>query len=130
MPEWPSFPDDFPSNCPPQDAIDANGLYYRIVNNNPPTSDDFLSKHELGAIPKYRAGQSFLCRWRALSLYASIGDAEHHRDVMPGDGEFIAEGQLVREMGRTKLTPNPDRMSHTEWWCYHGIVRHLAFRVI
>lgn len=42
-----SFPTYFPACCPPEQAVDANGLVFRIVKHENLTNADFLSHHEL-----------------------------------------------------------------------------------
>ena len=46
MVSW-NWPPDFPEDCPPEDAVPADGVYYRIVNNDPPQSSDFVSVYHL-----------------------------------------------------------------------------------
>jgi hypothetical protein len=38
----PNFHPQTPSKCPPKDAIPPDGIYYRIVFNDPPTAADFI----------------------------------------------------------------------------------------
>ena len=42
------FPADWPSVCPPNDSLAADGTYFRVGRNNPPSGDDFRSQAELG----------------------------------------------------------------------------------
>ena len=39
--------EELPEQCPPEDAIECNGIYFRIANGNPATSEDFFSQRKL-----------------------------------------------------------------------------------
>ena len=39
--------EELPEQCPPKDAKECNGIYYRIANGNPATSADFFSQKRL-----------------------------------------------------------------------------------
>ena len=125
-----TFPPTFPAGCPPADAGPAGGTVFRIVADDPPVNDDFLSAAELGRQPPPKLTRAQACRRHALSVYRSIDDARHHVSVFPGTGRFIAAGVLVPDCGMTKDTPNPTHPSHVDWWCYDGIDRYRGFAVI
>ena len=36
-----------PEQCPPTDAAQCKGYYYRIANGNPATTEDFFSQRKL-----------------------------------------------------------------------------------
>ncbi len=44
------FPTAWPSDCPPRDAVDANGGVYRLVNDDPPSIADLASHQETGRL--------------------------------------------------------------------------------
>ena len=39
--------EELPDQCPPEDAMECNGIYFRIANGNPATSEDFFSQRKL-----------------------------------------------------------------------------------
>lgn len=41
--------EELPEQCPPEDAKECNGIYYRIANGNPATSTDFFSQKKITA---------------------------------------------------------------------------------
>src|SRR5262245_11778626 len=45
------FPAFFPPGLPPSDAADANQVVFRLVVNDPPTEDDFLTHAEQEKAP-------------------------------------------------------------------------------
>jgi hypothetical protein len=126
----PGFPPGWPPGCPPVDAEDANGIVYRATMNSPPTSDDFLSLREKNQKPRYPLTRAGECRYCAVSVYRTMVDAQHHLQVFPWDSKFIARGALTPDCGKTKLTPHPERPSHTEWWPFDGLDRCKCFQVI
>ena len=38
--------EELPDQCPPEDAMECNGVYFRIANGNPATSEDFFSQRK------------------------------------------------------------------------------------
>jgi hypothetical protein len=118
------FPEDWPPGCPPQDAVAAAGTFFRLVHWDPPSAEDFLSPHEKNTHRKKPP-----CLRCALSLYGRRDEVEHTMMLYPKLGDKIAEGVLTPAHGRTKLNPGPPS-SHTSWWPYRDVNRHLLFRVV
>lgn len=48
------FADGIPENCPPAHAIAASGEVFRVVRNNPPMAEDFLTWAEEGKFDEDR----------------------------------------------------------------------------
>jgi len=117
-----NFPDSWPSDCPPQDAVDAEGDVFRIVNNDQPTADDFLTSFETGAFPNRLA-----CLRCGLSVHRIRADAIHTKTKYPKLENRIAKGTLAKECGKTKRT---GQASHTTWWVYEGVNRASIFALI
>lgn len=83
------FPTNWPQGCPPQDASDAEGCFYRCVESSPPTEVDFKSAAELGRCPTAPA-----CQRVGLSLLPTVEDAKHQMQLFPAKNKYIAEGKL------------------------------------
>jgi hypothetical protein len=117
------FPETWPNDCPPADAIDASGVVFRIVKNKPPLPEDFVTHFEAdklrNADPCLRCG---------LSVFQEIGDAVHQRWLLPKLGRLIARGTLRTDHGKTKLTPGK-QPSHTTWWPYTEVDRASIFSI-
>jgi hypothetical protein len=118
------FPSDWPGDCPPQDAVDADGIVYRIVNNNPPQDKDLECHFESGRLPK--APPCLRC---GLSVFRDLTDAAHQRHLLPKLGKWIAQATLAANHGKAKLT-NGKQPSHTTWWAYDGVKRASLFAVV
>lgn len=114
------FPVDFPQSCPDNDAVQANGTYYRIVRGDSLSEADFMSYHELGKLPNATP-----CRRVGVSLYNSRKAALHMLSLQRFLGRAIAEGRLSPSSGKTKLT-NPVS-GHVCWWPFEDVVRHRLF---
>ena len=117
-----NFPENWPSDCPPQDAVEAEGAVFRIVNHDPPADDDFLTNFESGEFPTRPA-----CLRCGLSVHRILADAIHTKTKYPKIGSRIAKGTLTMEHGKTKQT---GQASHTTWWVYPGVNRARIFALI
>ncbi len=118
------FPDGWPDECPPPDAEEASGIVFRIVKNDPPKAEDMASHHETGKLPK--APPCLRC---GLSVFRDLRDAVHQRLLLPRLGNWIAQGTLRAEHGKTKLTTGK-QPTHTTWWVYGGVERTSLFTVV
>ena len=119
-----NFPDNWPANCPPQDAVDAAGDVFRIVKSDPPVAPDLASHFETGKLPN--APPCLRC---GLSVFREVRDAVHQRTLFPKLGRWIARGSLASEHGKTKLTSG-HQPTHTTWWAYQGVNRAALFAVV
>ncbi len=118
------FPKTWAANCPPTDAIDADGLVFRVVNNNPPVAGDFATHFETGRLPQAPA-----CLRCGLSVFRDHRDAVHLRKLFPKIGGLVAVGDLKPLHGKTKLTSG-QQPTHTTWWVYENVDRCQPFSVI
>lgn len=118
-----AFPIGWPDGCPPADALDADGLVFRLVNNDPPTAADFVTHHESG---RMRAAPE--CLRCGLSVFRELGDAIHQRRLFPRLGQLIARGSLGADHGRTRLTTGR-QPTHTTWWPYTDADRAGLFSI-
>ena len=113
---------DLPDGCPPPSAVPANGTYYRLVRNNPPTDDDFRRPRDLPRSTPLKEDE--LCVDSALSLFEDPKDVHLARQYVPGfKKKKVAQGTLVPTAGVTLHSPTllsgdpvVELASHTEWW--------------
>lgn len=115
------FPKNWPPDCPPTEAQDAQGVYFRVANNNPPGADEFKSYAELGLAQKADP-----CKRVGLSLLRKLDDAIHQTKLFPKHGNLIFSGDLNSCHGKTLLTKGT-LPTHTTWWPYEGIDRAALF---
>lgn len=115
------WPDYLPENCPPEDARNPSEPVYRLISQNPPTSEDFKTVRE------QNPGRTFPekekeCRACAVSVYTSKDDLIKLIKLTRRTGRFrnakVAVGNLTPELGLIKHTPSPPERnnSHHSWW--------------
>jgi hypothetical protein len=98
----------WPKDCPPKEAIPPNGtFFFRVVKTDPPQPDDFLTNEELG-----KKQNAPLCNRKAVSLSATLSDAQALMRLYPAMGQFIAELTLSRAHGVVL----PGKAGHVAWW--------------
>lgn len=115
------FPKNWPPECPPADAQDAQGEHFRVASNDPPGVDELKSYAELGKLTKANP-----CRRVGLSLLRSLDDAIHQTELFPKHGKLIFRGDLNSSHGKT-LPTKGTLPTHTTWWPYEGIDRAAPF---
>lgn len=101
------FVKNWPPGCPPDEAVWADGVYYRLVKSNPAQDADFRTCEESGKKPHAPP-----CKRKALSLLATVNDARAYMRRYPKLGSFIAEVHLSSEHG--KVLDAHD--GHVSWW--------------
>lgn len=117
------FPDNWPKNCPPNEAQDASGVYYRVGKSNPPATADFKSHVEMNK--KSRGDE---CIRNGLSVFSKQEEARHLIQIFPMLGSHVYQGELQAEHGKVKPTPSDQNPSHTTWWPYNGVDRAKLFQ--
>ncbi len=117
-----NFPETWPIDCPPIDAVEAEGNVFRIVKNDPPAADDFLTNLEANTFP-----MRLPCLRCGLSVHRVLSDAIHTKTKYPKLGGRIAEGTLTNQYGKTKQT---GQASHTTWWVFEGVDRASIFALV
>ncbi|MBF0311439.1 MAG: hypothetical protein HQL56_18140 [Magnetococcales bacterium] len=108
----PMYPSDWPADCPPKNAVDARGEYYRRVKNKPPSANDFRSPKEEGTFLNAKVPE---CSRVALSLDSSRETLQNLIDLRY-HGYHIAMATLLPEHGRILATPSKGSKTHTSWW--------------
>jgi hypothetical protein len=120
-----SFPQDWAPHCPPTDATDAAGTYYRRILTAPPEAKDFRSYVEMERkIPIAKT-----CEARGLSVFVLLEDAKAYAERYPDNGGIIAKANLDYTDGKIKSSPRNGN-SHATWWPYDEVKRHIKFVVL
>ena len=108
------YPEFFPKNCPPIEAIDEEIESYRLCPNNEISHYDFLSFYELGKlkhsndIKKY--GVSLLTDYQ--QSIAMLGMPKYKKS----NNKYIAKGKTAKGLGVVLRTPSKDLSTHITWW--------------
>lgn len=117
---------DYPPNCPPQEADDVVGSIYIFVKNNPPLSIDFQTPYEKGRFP-----DGHPCIRRSLSCGKNIQYLQSIQDLFPiKRGWLKAKGKMLVSDGAIKQTT--DNILHHSFWVNSGlkVSIHKKFEVI
>lgn len=105
------FYEALPDNCPPSAAEPANGTFFRLIANDEPTNQDFLSHRALNPSADYKVCE---CVARSISVFSDLKDADNLRKTPLHRGKKIVSIQLNSNAGvvqrRGKL------QSHHSWW--------------
>lgn len=112
--------EELPLTCPPSEASDCDGIYYRVANGNPATSTDFFSQRRLAPNKTFLGEGIDECIVRAVSVFADIEDAKRLLKLPKFKKASIAEVCLDKHDGKTLKT---FKKSHYSWW------RSLSFDV-
>lgn len=124
MSEWPK---DWPEKCPPEDAREASGTFYRNTTTNPPCDWDLFSHKERKkcGVPVAGKVRPCACNQCSLSVFDSLDGARHNREKYRSLGDFVAEATLAPEHGKVKLTKDN---GHHEWWPNPQTNRRALFK--
>lgn len=131
--EWPDF---YPSDLtlPPIDSDDADGTFYRLVNQTPPQETCFLATHEEqpNRYKKFRKNGDIFCLENiyGASFFNNHLDAMTIRDKFPEalGNKKLAKGDLNPSIG--KMRPYPNNPSHFTVWIKKMMSPHSSFVVI
>jgi len=111
----------WPANCPPADAVEADGVAHRIVSHDPPTENDLRSHAELGL-----AVDAPECLRRGVSLFSTRQQACHRLKLSRHLDSMVASATLQPAHG--KVTRPPTKNGHFTWWSAVELVRHVLFQ--
>jgi hypothetical protein len=126
--EWPN---SYPPACPPGDAVDAEGEFFRIVDAEPPVESDFWNHHERAAEGMItRRTWSDGCEAAGLSVLQDLEEAKNLREAVgPMRSKKIAHGSLSGS-GVMKASPRSKSQSHHTWWRPVGDQAWISFTVV
>lgn len=102
-----------PEQCPPVDAKQCKGYYYRIANGNPATTEDFFSQRKLQPDKIFKGLGIDECITRAVSLFSEKEEAERRLKLPKFKKASIALVELKPKDGMIKKTFG---IAHYSWW--------------
>ena len=117
---WPAH---FPADCPPSDAVAANGIFYRLAKTNPSKPRDFRSVYEdepERARKAIEEGRKTKCETMGLSVHADINDAITFARIFRNMGKNIVRVSLTPDSGVEIHSPSEKSKSHHTWWKPEG----------
>lgn len=105
--------EELPEQCPPEDAKECNGIYYRIANGNPATSADFFSQKRLQPDKIFTGEGIDDCIVKSISLFSDRKEIEKRLKLPKFRKGVIAEVRLEPKDGMIKKTFGN---AHYSWW--------------
>ena len=109
--------EDLPEQCPPDDAELAKGIYYRIANGNPATSEDFFSQRKMQPDKVFKGEGIDDCIVKSVSLFSDKSEAMKRMKLPKFKKAVIAEVKLEAKDGMIKKTFG---IAHYSWWRSKG----------
>ena len=105
--------EELPPSCPPADATDCKGTYYRVSHGNPAESHDFFSQRLLAPDKQFHGEGINECIVRAVSIFAELNDAKNLLKLPKFKNANIAKLHFKEQDGKMKKT---FKKSHYSWW--------------
>lgn len=113
-----AWPDDMPTQCPPESAAPQEMTVFRFTKSSPPTPLDFQRPVDL---PNNRPDAMNPCTDFALSVLTDETDIELMRKIVPGMAKrHVSRALIRREHGLFLNSPilefGDPIESHFDWW--------------
>lgn len=105
--------EQLPEQCPPADAVEACGRYYRIAKGLPTESEDYFSQRKLQPNKVFIGEGIDECIVRSVSLFSTQDDAKKRLLLPKFRNQKIVIVELKPKDGVIKKTFGP---SHYSWW--------------
>lgn len=121
-----SWPSDFTTGVPPEDAIPAVGYVYRLVRNNPPNESDFLNTREQYPERHFESPEDEIMSY-GVSVFTKLKSLKKLQADFPEPEQFggtlIAGGDMIAELGVTQ--PKAKKNGHLTLWKQASSQPHL-----
>lgn len=104
--------EELPPNCPPIDAISVNDkIFYRLCNNTPIVTDDFISlRHEY---PERKFANIAECLLRSITLWTTKNSCLDIKKFPVHKNKILGQITLIETDGVIK---NTFGNTHYSWW--------------
>lgn len=105
--------EELPDQCPPDDAVECKGLYYRIANGDPVTSEDFFSQRKMYPDKAFKGEGIDECVIKSVSLFSEKSEVMKRMKLPKFKKATIVKIQLTAKDGVMKKTFG---FAHYSWW--------------
>ncbi|MBO4827732.1 MAG: hypothetical protein J5506_10970 [Prevotella sp.] len=105
--------EQLPPLCPPTDAVQCGGTFYRIAKGNPAKDVDFFSQRKMQPNKVFTNLGIDECIARSISLFSEVNDAVRRLRLPKFRNAKVAEVVLQPKDGMMKKTFSD---SHYSWW--------------
>ena len=109
-----TYREPLPDDCPPDEAAEITSplLVYRLVRNNPPTYEDFISQRAQRPNRVFRNISE--CQARGLAVRTDLDSAVELMALRTMRGMMLCQVQLNHGAGRVMQTGQDPH--HSAWW--------------
>ena len=121
------FPATFPPDCPLAGAVDCDLTVYLVAKAVPLPASACKTQAEKGGAPN--ATGDAVCMRHGLSVFPSMSECNHTREILPHLGRLIAKAILTPNHGKIRAT-GTRTPGHMTWWPYENIARHTLFELV
>lgn len=109
--QWPEY---YPDDCPPHNAFNPDGIYFRLINRNNPNKRDFNSYYLNKPNEDWGTKK---CQAMGISIFSQIESCEAMQKIIPAlRKKKIVQGRLSPAHGLIAMTPSSQNQDHTTWW--------------
>jgi hypothetical protein len=109
--EW---AEPLPEFCPPNDSRHpSNEYFYRLIESDEPTLNDFHSHRHLWPDRKFQTDE---CRARSVSIFNALEECKKVCRLPIHRNKKVVELNLTEDSGLIKQTGR--NISHYSWWRY------------
>jgi hypothetical protein len=109
-----TYREPLPDDCPPDEAdeITSPRVVYRLVRNNPPADEDFISQRAQRPDRVFRNINE--CQARGLSVRTDLDSAVELTGLRTMRDRMLCQVQLAHGAGRIMQTGEDPH--HSTWW--------------
>jgi hypothetical protein len=109
------YKEELPESCPPKDANDAKGIvFYRFINEEIATQEDFYSHRKLFPLRKFHVDE---CQARSVSVQINLEDALNTKKLNKSlSNKRIGQVTINVNSGVYKQT---GKAGHYSWWIFN-----------
>lgn len=112
MSDWPT---DFPNQCPPEDAVASHDTFYRLVDSDQVSEQDFWSYRQLldAGVERPRKTHPDPCMAVGVSVFDTPENANRVRGAF---GALRSKRVAAGGLGGSGVVKQTGRKGHHTWW--------------
>ncbi len=112
MSDWPT---NFPTQCPPEDAVESSEVFYRLVDSDPVSEQDFWSYRQLldAGLERPRRSDPDPCLAVGVSIFDSPENAARVRGAF---GALRSKRIAAGDLDGSGVVKQTGRRGHHTWW--------------
>lgn len=125
-----SWPIDFPVTVPPDDVVPASGEAFRLVDNIPPSENDFRAYRDEKPQAVFNQAD-LICKSYGVSFWASVAKLKRALKNYPNEDQFgnkkLVRGNLQPQLG--VIPSQIGKRGHITLWKCANSQPHLFINI-